>query len=78
MVFLTIFGNWLKDGNQLFITLVPTAAAELMQRPVDADVSSIRFALCGSAPMPSELFKKFESATGITIMEGYGMTEASL
>ena len=74
-----VFDNFWKlveRWKPAFITLVPTAAAELMQRPVNADVSSLRFALCGSAPMPSELFKKFESATGITIMEGYGMTEA--
>ncbi len=74
-----VFDNFWKlveRWKPAFITLVPTAAAELMQRPVNADVSSLRFALCGSAPMPSELFKKFENATGITIMEGYGMTEA--
>ena len=74
-----VFDNFWKlveRWKPAFITIVPTAAAELMQRPVNADVSSLRFALCGSAPMPSELFKKFESATGITIMEGYGMTEA--
>ena len=69
------FWSLVERWKPAFITLVPTAAAELMQRPVNADVSSLRFALCGSAPMPSELFKKFESATGITIMEGYGMTE---
>ena len=39
-----------------FMVTVPTAAAALMQRPVDADVSSLKFALCGSAPLPLELF----------------------
>ena len=48
-----------------------------MQRPIDADVSSLKYSLCGSAPLPVELFKKFESSTGIKITEGYGMTEAT-
>jgi len=59
------------------MVMVPTAASALMQRPVDADVSTLRYALCGSAPMPVELFKRFEAATGVAILEGYGMTEAT-
>jgi acyl-CoA synthetase (AMP-forming)/AMP-acid ligase II len=48
-----------------------------MQRPVGSDVSSLKYALCGSAPLPVELFKRFERATGVKILEGYGMTEAT-
>lgn len=55
--------------------IVPTAAAQLMQRPVDADVSSLRLATSGSAPMPMDLFRQFNEATGLSVMEGYGMTE---
>ena len=60
-----------------FMVTVPTAVAQLMQRPVNADVSTLRYALSGSAPMPIELFRKFEDATGVKILEGYGMTEAT-
>ncbi len=60
-----------------FLISVPTAAAALMQRPVDADVSTLRLALSGSAAMPVELFQRFEAATGVKILEGYGMTEAT-
>ena len=49
---------------------VPTAVAALMQRPVDADVSSVRSAISGSAPLPVELFRRFREATGVEIMEG--------
>ena len=35
-----------------FLIAVPTAVAALMQRTVDADVSTLRFALSGSAAMP--------------------------
>ncbi|MEQ9695815.1 acyl-CoA synthetase [Shimia sp. SDUM112013] len=60
-----------------FIITVPTAVAALMQRPVDADISTVKTAFSGSAPMPMELFKRFESTCGVDIVEGYGLTEAT-
>ncbi|MDE3079669.1 MAG: acyl-CoA synthetase [Paracoccaceae bacterium] len=60
-----------------FIVTVPTAIAALMQRPIDADVSSLRYAFSGSAPLPVELYHRFEKATGVTLVEGYGLTEAT-
>ena len=60
-----------------FVITVPTAIAALMQRPVNADISSLKLCFCGSAPLPLELYKRFESAAGVTICEGYGLTEAT-
>jgi acyl-CoA synthetase (AMP-forming)/AMP-acid ligase II len=60
-----------------FIITVPTAISALMQRPIDADVSSVKTAFSGSAPLPLELYKRFEAATGVQIVEGYGLTEAT-
>lgn len=60
-----------------FIVTVPTAAAALMQRPVDANISTLKAAFSGSAPLPVELFKRFQAATGVEIIEGYGMSEAT-
>lgn len=60
-----------------FIITVPTAISALMQRPVDADVSSVKTAFSGSSPLPVELFHRFEKASGVTIVEGYGLTEAT-
>ncbi|MEM6354368.1 MAG: acyl-CoA synthetase, partial [Pseudomonadota bacterium] len=60
-----------------FMVMVPTAASALMQRKIAHDVSSLKYALCGSAPLPQELFRRFEEATGVKILEGYGMTEAT-
>ncbi len=60
-----------------FIIAVPTAISALMQRPVNADVSSVRMAFSGSAPLPLELYRRFEEATGVEIVEGYGLTEAT-
>ena len=60
-----------------FIITVPTAVSALMQRPVDADLSTVKTAFSGSAPMPMELFKRFENTCGVNVVEGYGLTEAT-
>ena len=60
-----------------FIAMVPTAAAALMQRPVDADISTLKKAFTGSQAMPLDLFKRFEGVAGVEILEGYGLTEAT-
>ncbi len=75
-----VFDNFWKLCERwkiTFIITVPTAVSALMQRKVDADLSTVRNAFCGSAPMPIELFNRFESATGIKVIEGYGLTEAT-
>ncbi len=60
-----------------FLITVPTAMAAMMQRPVDADVSTIKTAFSGSSPLPIELFKRFEKETGVNVIEGYGLTECT-
>ena len=75
-----VFDNFWKLCERYgttFVVTVPTAAAVLMQRKVDADISTVRNAISGSAPMPLELFNRFEKATGMAIIEAYGLTEAT-
>ncbi|PYE85452.1 acyl-CoA synthetase [Pseudoroseicyclus aestuarii] len=71
------FWKLIERWRVTFIIAVPTAMSALMQRPVDADISSLRLAFSGSAPLPVELYKRFEAAAGVTICEGYGLTEAT-
>ncbi|WP_108859347.1 acyl-CoA synthetase [Ruegeria sp. Alg231-54] len=71
------FWKLIERWKVTFIITVPTAIAAKMQRPVDADISSVKTAFSGSAPLPVELFRRFEEATGVTIVEGYGLTEAT-
>ncbi len=55
---------------------VPTLYANLVKVPVhDLDISSLESAICGAAPMPKELFNEFQDVTGVSIIEGYGLTE---
>ena len=57
---------------------VPTAFAGLLQASTQGhDLSSLMYAICGAAPMPVELLNKFEAATGMKVLEGYGLTESS-
>lgn len=41
------------------------------------DLSSVRYCISGSAPMPVPVMEKFNKLTGARIVEGYGLTEAS-
>jgi long-chain acyl-CoA synthetase len=43
----------------------------------DADLSSVRLAVSGAAPLGVPTIERFAEATGLTIEEGYGLTEAS-
>tara|TARA_R110002049_G_scaffold23781_6_gene84715 strand:+ start:107310 stop:109187 length:1878 start_codon:yes stop_codon:yes gene_type:complete len=75
-----VFDNFWKLVERwkiTFIITVPTAISAKMQRPIDADVSTVKTAFSGSAPLPLELFRRFEKATGVTLVEGYGLTEAT-
>jgi fatty-acyl-CoA synthase len=57
---------------------VPTLYATLLDVPIgEHDISSLEFALCGAAPMPAKLITNFEAKTGVTVLEGYGLTEGT-
>ncbi|UFS65357.1 acyl-CoA synthetase [Paracoccus denitrificans] len=71
------FWKLIERWQATFLITVPTAIAALMQRPVNADVSSLKTAISGSAPLPIELYNRFKAATGVEIAEGYGLTEAT-
>ncbi|MBU1902836.1 MAG: acyl-CoA synthetase [Proteobacteria bacterium] len=57
---------------------VPTVLSVLLDIPKgDADISSLRYLVCGAAPLSVELFKRFEDHSGMKIIEGYGLTEGT-
>ena len=61
-----------------FFSGVPTVYSALLQQPWEGfDLGSLELGMCGAAPMPVELFRRFEERTGIRILEGYGLTEGA-
>jgi fatty-acyl-CoA synthase len=75
-----LYANFWKIVQRYSITTmsaVPTVYGVLAQCPVDADISSLRFALVGASALPVSVRRDFESHTGIRLVEGYGLTEAT-
>ena len=61
-----------------FFSSVPTVLSALLEQPVGgAKIDSLNYAICGAAPLSTELFKRFEKHTGVKILEGYGLTEGA-
>ncbi|MCB5410216.1 acyl-CoA synthetase [Pseudogemmobacter faecipullorum] len=75
-----VFDNlWklIERYQSTYLITVPTALAALMQRPVNADITSLKSGFSGSAPLPVELYNRFKKETGVEIVEGYGLTECT-
>ncbi|MCK2215896.1 long-chain fatty acid--CoA ligase [Actinomadura sp. ATCC 31491] len=58
---------------------VPTMFVALLEHPgLDAfDLSSLRVAISGGAPIPAHVMDAFERRFGVLILEGYGLTETA-
>ncbi len=58
---------------------VPTMFQALLDHPdlAKTDLSSLKVCISGGAPMPAQVHARFEEATGVRVVEGYGLTESS-
>jgi long-chain acyl-CoA synthetase len=45
--------------------------------PAGLKTDQLRFAMCGSAPVPSEVLKRFEETFNCLVIEGYGLSEST-
>jgi long-chain acyl-CoA synthetase len=45
--------------------------------PGNLKTDQLRFAMCGSAPVPAEVLKRFEEAFNCLVIEGYGLSEST-
>jgi len=58
---------------------VPTIYALLVSRPgAPPEPRSLRFVICGAAPMPRQLIGEFEDRFGVPVVEGYGLSECTV
>jgi len=71
--------NTIKNEQPTLFPGVPTMYIALINHPESEKygIDAIKLCNSGSAPMPVELMKQFEKKTGATILEGYGLSEAS-
>jgi acyl-CoA synthetase (AMP-forming)/AMP-acid ligase II len=71
------FFDTVVAARPTYFSAVPAIYAMLSTLPenIEPDTSSIRFAVCGAAPMPAELITRFEDRYSIPIIEGYGLSE---
>ncbi|MCF6265403.1 MAG: acyl-CoA synthetase [Desulfuromusa sp.] len=72
------FSQIVEHYRGVFFSAVPTVLSMLLGAlDKAADISSLKFLLCGAAPLSIQLFEKFEEQTGMRIIEGFGQTEGT-
>lgn len=69
----------IRKYKPTFAPLVPTMYIGMLNHKdiEKTDLTSLKGCFSGSAPLPMEIIRDFESKTGAIIIEGYGLTEAS-
>ncbi|MEQ8765091.1 MAG: long-chain fatty acid--CoA ligase [Planctomycetota bacterium] len=73
------FVEALEHFRPTVFSAVPTVYAILLQHPAGEgrDLSSLRYCICGAAPMPEAVFRAFEQKFQAKIIEGYGLSEGT-
>ena len=73
------FWATVEQVRPTFFSAVPTIYALLTSRPgTPPDTRSLRFVICGAAPMPRQLIGEFEQRFGVPVVEGYGLSECTV
>ncbi|MFC6622431.1 long-chain-fatty-acid--CoA ligase [Novosphingobium panipatense] len=56
---------------------VPTLYTALNHQQLHGEFDCVRVCISGGAPLPLEVRREFEQRTGVRVVEGYGLSEAS-
>jgi long-chain acyl-CoA synthetase len=67
---ITSFGS-VATMLSMLLTTYPEGVPEGLQ------TEQLRFAMCGSAPVPAEVMKRFEETFHCLVIEGYGLSEST-
>jgi acyl-CoA synthetase (AMP-forming)/AMP-acid ligase II len=72
------FWETVAELEPVALSAVPTIlAAVLHTANAPTGRTSLRYMICGAAPLSRELLEAFEDRFGIRILEGYGLTEST-
>ena len=72
------FWQTVAELEPVAVSAVPTIlAAVLHTANAPTGPTSLRYIICGAAPLSRELLEAFESRFDIRILEGYGLTEST-
>ena len=74
------FWSIVERERPTYFSAVPTMYAMLTSLPPDVTTgaTTLRFAVCGAAPMPAAMISAFETRYGIPVAEGYGLSEGTV
>jgi acyl-CoA synthetase (AMP-forming)/AMP-acid ligase II len=77
------FWQIISDYQITSVGTVATMLSMLLARypeglPAGLETEQLRFCCCGSAPVPAEVIKRFETTFGALIVEGYGLSESTV
>ncbi|MDX6700115.1 MAG: long-chain acyl-CoA synthetase [Baekduia sp.] len=73
------FWKTVAEFEPVTFSAVPTMLAALLHAPGADEMAdnSVRYVICGAAPLSPALFRRFEEKFSIAILEGYGLTEGA-
>ncbi len=73
------FFEAVQTARPTYFSAVPAIYTMLANLPdeVAPDTSSLRFVVCGAAPMPAPLIGQVEDRFGVIVIEGYGLSEGT-
>lgn len=69
------FWDWTRDGGSTVTNLLGAMLTLLWKAPPADDDADNPVRLIAAAPIPPELHRGFEERFGLTLIEGYGLTE---
>lgn len=71
------FFDAVEEFQPTYFSAVPTIYSMLVTQERTTDFSSMRFGVCGAAPVSTELLEATQERFGFGLVEGYGLTEGS-
>jgi long-chain acyl-CoA synthetase len=76
---LSYFWSAIEAHTIEFVDLVPTVISLLLKLPPHrrVDASSIKFVICGAAPISEKTIAAFEDTFGVAVLQEYGLSEAT-